>query len=261
MTKVAAITGGASGIGCGTAKRLLDEGWTVVALDRDRAALEALPKELPGYGDRLIAQVCDVTSLESVTGAFRDIGRRFGRLNGLVCSAGLLRIGTLESMSVQDFDDLFAVNVRGLWLAAREAMPLLKAAGAAGELARVVFLASISGLRHKIDSGAYAATKAAVIALTKVMAVECAASKVLVNAVAPATVDTPMVRPHLNPGSGANTRYRTSGTSPLGRIAQPADVAAVISFLMGKDAGYVTGTVIPVDGGTIAAFVPPGVQR
>ncbi len=90
---------------------------------------------------------------------------------------------------------------------------------------------------------------------------ECAASKVLVNAVAPATVDTPMVRPHLNPGSGANTRYRTSGTSPLGRIAQPADVAAVISFLMGKDAGYVTGTVIPVDGGTIAAFVPPGVQR
>ena len=110
MTRVAAITGGASGIGLGTARRLLDEGWTVAALDRDRAALDALPKELPGYGDRLIALVCDVTSADSVTATFREIGRRFGRLNGLVCSAGLLRIGTLDSMSVEDFDQLFSVK-------------------------------------------------------------------------------------------------------------------------------------------------------
>jgi 3-oxoacyl-[acyl-carrier protein] reductase len=87
------------------------------------------------------------------------------------------------------------------------------------------------------------------------MAVECAPYHVLVNAVAPATVDTPMVRPHLTPSSA--TRYRTSGNSPLGRIAQPEDVAAVIAFLMGEDAAYVNGTVIPVDGGTIAARVPP----
>src|SRR5262249_38749491 len=76
------------------------------------------------------------------------------------------------------------------------------------------------------------------------------------NAVAPATVDTPMVRPHLSPGG--NTRYRTSGTSPMGRIAQPGDVAAVIAFLMSPDAGDVNGAVIPVDGGTVAAFVPAG---
>jgi NAD(P)-dependent dehydrogenase (short-subunit alcohol dehydrogenase family) len=258
MTKIAAITGGASGIGRGTAKRLLEEGWTVAALDVDKAGLDALRKDFAAHGDRLCTAVCDVTSADSVTAAFRDLGRRFGRLNGLVCSAGLLRIGTLDSMSVEDFDQLFAVNVRGLWLSAREAMPLLKVAGADGEIARVVFLASISGIRHKIDSGAYAATKSAVIALTKVMAVESAPSRVLVNAVAPATVDTPMVRPHLNPGG--NTRYRTSGTSPLGRIAEPADVAAVISFLLSKDAGYVNGTVIPVDAGTVAAFVPPGVR-
>jgi NAD(P)-dependent dehydrogenase (short-subunit alcohol dehydrogenase family) len=255
MTKIAAITGGASGIGRGTAQRLLDEGWTVIALDADKSGLDALRKDIVAHEGRLHVQTCDVTSVESVTSAFGDIGRRFGRLNGLVCSAGVLRIGTLDSMGVEDFDRLFAVNVRGLWLCAREAMPLLKLAGAEGELARVVFLASIAGIRHKIDSGAYAATKAAVIALTKVMAVECAPYKVLVNAVAPATVDTPMVRPHLNPGG--NTRYRTSGTSPLGRIAQPEDVAAVISFLMSNDAGYVNGTSIPVDGGTVAAFVPP----
>ena len=189
--------------------------------------------------------------------AFAEIAKRHGRLNGVLASAGLLRTGPLDSMPVEDFDDLFAVNVKGVWLTAKHAMPLLKAAGAKKEVARAVLIASISGLRHKIDSGAYAATKAAVIALTKVLAVESASAGVLVNAVAPATVDTPMVRPYLNPGS--NTRYRTSGTSPIGRIAEPADIANVIRFLFSPEAGYVNGAIIPVDAGTIAAFVPPGV--
>src|SRR5215470_13243650 len=132
MSKVAAITGAASGIGRGTAKRLLAEGWTVLALDRDGAGLEALRRDFLAGGDRLHTEVCDVTSAPSVATAFQAIGRRFGRLNGLVCSAGLLRFGTLEAMPVEDFDALFAVNVRGLWLSAREAMPLLKVAGRSG---------------------------------------------------------------------------------------------------------------------------------
>ena len=254
MPNIIAITGGASGIGRGTAERFLADGWTVVALDVSESNLAVVRTDFARVGDRLQTLVCDVTKVDSVTTTFQEIGRRWGKLNGLVCSAGLLRIGSLDSMPVEEFDALFAVNVRGLWLSAREAMPLLKAAGAQGELARVVFLASISGIRHKIDSGAYAATKAAVIALTKVMAVESAPHKVLVNAIAPATVDTPMVHAVMNLGS--NSRYRTSGTSPLGRIAQPADMAAVIAFLMSPDSGYVNGTVIPVDAGTSAAFVP-----
>jgi NAD(P)-dependent dehydrogenase (short-subunit alcohol dehydrogenase family) len=260
MSKIAAITGAASGIGRGTTKRLIENGWTVVGLDRSEAGLAALKAEFASAGDRIATLPCDVASADSVSAAFKEIGRRYGRLNGLVCSAGVLRIGTLDSMSVEDFDDLFDVNVRGLWLAAKEAMPLLKVAGAERDLARVVFLASISGIRHKIDSGAYAATKAAVIALTKVMAVESAAFGVHVNAIAPATVETPMTEPYLKPQAGSNTRYRTSGTSPLGRIAQPADMAAVIHFLMGPDSGYVNGAIIPVDGGTVAAFVPPGTK-
>jgi NAD(P)-dependent dehydrogenase (short-subunit alcohol dehydrogenase family) len=258
MAGLVAITGAASGIGRGTAKRLLEDGWTVIALDVAEAGLADLRKTFAVHGGRLHTRTCDVTSPESVAGVFAEIGRTFGHLNGLVCSAGVLKIGRLESMPVEDFDTVFSVNVRGLWLCAREAMPLLKTAAGEGELARVVFLASIAGLRHKIDSGAYAASKAAVIALTKVMAVECAPYNVLVNAIAPATVDTPMVRPHMQPGNNSN--YRTSGTSPVGRIGQPEDVAAVIRFLMSTDANYVTGTVIPVDGGTIAAFVPPGAK-
>lgn len=256
MTDIIAITGAASGIGRGTAERFLADGWTVVALDRAEDGLAKLRKDLGPHGDRLVTMTCDVKSADSIKRTFAEIGNRYGKLNGLVCSAGLLRIGTLDSMPTEEFDDLFAVNVRGLWLSAKEAMPLLKAAGAKGELARVVFLASIAGIRHKIDSGAYAATKAAVIALTKVMAVESASSKVLVNAIAPATVDTPMVQGISSLGS--NTRYRTSGTSPLGRIAQPADMASVIRFLISPESAYVNGTVIPVDAGTSAAFVPPG---
>jgi NAD(P)-dependent dehydrogenase (short-subunit alcohol dehydrogenase family) len=254
-TNIIAITGAASGIGRGTAERFLADGWTVVALDVSEKNLAALAKDFASAGDRLETMVCDVSKAGSVIKTFKDIGQRHGKLNGLVCSAGLLRIGALDAMPVEEFDDLFAVNVRGLWLSAREAMPLLKVAGAKGELARVVFLASISGIRHKIDSGAYAATKAAVIALTKVMAVESAQHNVLVNAIAPATVDTPMVQAVMNLGS--NSRYRTSGTSPLGRIAQPADMASVIRFLISPESAYVNGTVIPVDAGTSAAFVPP----
>jgi len=258
MTHIAAITGAASGIGRGTARRLLDDGWTVVAMDVSEQGLAKLREEFGLYGSRLDTVVADVTSEQSLAKAFDEVARRHGRLNGFVASAGLLRTGPLDSMPVNEFDDLFAVNVRGVWLSTKFAMPLLRAAAGKGEIARVVFLASISGLRHKMDSGAYAATKSAVIALTKVWAVENASAGILVNAIAPATTETPMVAPHLNPGS--NTRYRTSGTSPLGRIAQPVDIANVIHFLMSPDAAYVTGTVIPVDGGTTAAFVPAGVK-
>ena len=258
MANIAAITGAASGIGRGTTQRLLDEGWTVVALDVSETGLASLRRDFAAYGARLDTLVADVKTEASLAAAFERIAARHGKLNGLVASAGLLRTGPLSDMASNEFDDLFAVNVRGVWLSAKLAMPLLKATAAKGEIARVVFLASISGLRHKIDSGAYAATKSAVIALTKVWAVESASSGVLVNAVAPATVDTPMVAPYLNPGS--NSRYRTSGTSPIGRIAEPRDVANVIHFLMSPAAGYVNGTVIPVDAGTVAAFVPPGVK-
>jgi len=258
MTNVAAITGAASGIGRGTARRLLDDGWTVVAMDVSEQGLAKLREEFGVYGTRLDTVHADVTSEASLATAFDDVAKRHGRLNGFVGSAGLLRTGSLDTMPVNEFDDLFAVNVRGVWLSAKYAMPLLRAAAEKGEAARVVFLASISGLRHKMDSGAYAATKSAVIALTKVWAVENASAGILVNAIAPATTETPMVAPHLNPGS--NTRYRTSGTSPLGRIAQPADIANVIHFLMSPEAAYVTGTVIPVDGGTTAAYVPAGVK-
>ena len=258
MTQTAVVSGGASGIGRATVRRLLADGWNVVALDQSEDRLEGLAADLAADfaapDGTLTTLFCDVSDESSIAQAFAHIRTLTDRIHGLVLSAGVLRIGRMDSMSTRDFDQVFSVNVRGLWLCAREAMPSLRVAAGAGERARIVNLASIAGIRHKVNSGAYAATKSAVIALTKVMAVESAEHGVLVNAVAPATVDTPMIAAHVKPGS--NSGYKTSGTSPLGRIAQPEDIADVIHFLLGDSSAYVTGTVIPVDGGTSAAFVP-----
>jgi 2,3-dihydro-2,3-dihydroxybenzoate dehydrogenase len=253
MSKTAVVTGAASGIGQGAASRLVGEGWTVYGIDVAPDRLEATRASL---GGNFKPVVCDIASADAITAAFREVGAATAKLDALICCAGVLRVGPLESMSVEDYDLVFNINTRGTWLCARAALPLLRKAASAENPARIVLLSSIAALRPKIMSGAYAGSKAAVSQLTRIMAVEWAASNVLVNAIAPGTVDTPMVRPHAQPG--ANTGYKTSGISPLGRVAQAADIADVIGFLLSPASKYVTGTTIPVDGGTQAAFVPPG---
>lgn len=239
MDKIAVVTGAGSGIGESTAKRLRGAAWTVVGLD------------LRFDGDAH----CDVADLESVKAAFDRIGSRFGYIDALICSAGTLKIGALADMALEDFDQLYRVNTRGAWLCARHAIPWMRKSPNRQLFPRIVFVGSISGIRPKIGNGAYAAQKAALHTLTGVMAAELGPEGILVNAVAPGTVDTPMIQAMSDPNKSG--RYRPSGTSPLGRVAQPEDIAAVIEFYLGPQANYVTGTVIPVDGGTRAAFVPP----
>ena len=239
MDKIAVVTGAASGIGESTAKRLRNAGWTVVALDL----------RLDGDGQ------CDVGDVESVNAAFERIGARFGYVDALVCSAGTLKIGALADMAPEDFDQLYRINTRGAWLCARQAIPLMRKSPNRQLFPRIVFVGSISGIRPKIGNGAYAAQKAALHTLTGVLAAELGPEGILVNAVAPGTVDTPMIRAMSDPAKSG--RYRPSGLSPLGRVANPDDIAAVIEFCLNAQANYVTGAVIPVDGGTRAAYVPP----
>ena len=244
MTKTAAITGSASGIGKAAAQRLLDAGWTVYGLDRapqatDRSAFKPVH--------------CDVSDAASVTAAFAGIGTP---LNALICCAGVLRTGLMEDMSIEDFDLVLNINTRGTFLCAQKALPLLREGVTTENPSRVILLSSLAALRPKVVSGAYAASKAAVTQLTRVMAAEWAPSGVLVNALAPGTVDTPMVRAVSDPS--ASKGYRPSGVSPVGRIAQPEDVVDVMMFLLSDGARYLAGTTIPVDGGTGAAFIPVG---
>jgi NAD(P)-dependent dehydrogenase (short-subunit alcohol dehydrogenase family) len=243
MTSTAAITGSASGIGLAAAHRLLAQGWTIYGLDRAKQALKH---------ERFIPVACDVADAASVTSAFAGVPTP---LNALICCAGVLRTGFMADMSIEDFDLVLNINTRGTFLCAQKALPLLRAAATAENPARVILLSSLAALRPKVVSGAYAASKAAVSQLTRVMAAEWAPSGVLVNALAPGTVDTPMVRAVADPATGKG--YRPSGVSPVGRIAQPDDVVDVMMFLLSDGARYLAGTTIPVDGGTGAAFIPP----
>jgi NAD(P)-dependent dehydrogenase (short-subunit alcohol dehydrogenase family) len=251
--KIAVITGAASGIGRAACRRLLESGWTVFGLDM---AADRLETELAGFAEfqtRFRPIVCDVTDAGSVTAAFAGIDEG---LNALICCAGVLRTALLETMAIEDFDLVLNTNLRGTFLCAQKALPLLRRTATEQNPSRVVLLSSIAALRPKIVSGAYAASKAAVSQLCRVMAAEWAPSGVLVNALAPGTVDTPMVRALSDPATSKG--YRSSGVSPVGRIAQPDDVVDVMMFLLSDAARYVTGTTIPVDGGTQAAFIPSG---
>ncbi|WP_326539668.1 SDR family NAD(P)-dependent oxidoreductase [Pseudorhodoferax sp.] len=250
----AVVTGAASGIGADCCRDLLADGWTVHGLDRAQDGLHAVERgarEAPG---RFVPLACDVADAASVAQAFAAVAAATPSLQALVCSAGIFRTGPLMDMAEPDFDALFAINTKGAWLAARAAQPLLARAAQDGAPARIVFVASIAALRPKVGGGAYAASKVALTQLARVLAVELAGQGILVNAVAPATVDTPMTRQLA--ADAAHNGYRVSGRSPIGRVAQPADVTAVIRFLLGDGARYMAGAVLPVDGGTAAAFQP-----
>ena len=259
MNKTAAITGAASGIGQAASRRLLEAGWTVFGLDLALSRLDAVAGEFAAFQDRFKPVQCDVADATRVVAAFADIGFVTPALNALICCAGVLRTGLMEHMSVADFDLVLNTNTRGTFLCAQQALPLLRKAATKENPSRVVLLSSVAALRPKIVSGAYAASKAAVSQLCRVMAAEWAPSGVLVNALAPGTVDTPMVRAMADPSEAKG--YRPSGVSPVGRIAQPDDIVDVMMFLLSDAARYVTGTTIPVDGGTQAAFIPPSPAR
>ena len=252
-TPVAVVTGAASGIGRQCCRQLLDDGWQVHALDVSASALQEVDAELQ-VGNRLHVLPCDVRDAADIASAFAEIGGQAASVDALIYSAGILRTGPLMDLSIEDFDQLFAVNTRGAWLCVKAALPLLRQAASSEMPSRVVMLGSIAAIRPKIGGGAYAASKAALSRLVRVMAVELAQDNILVNSVAPGTVDTPMIASALaEPGK----TYKPSGRSPLGRVAAPSDVVAVIRFLLQPASNYVTGTWIPVDGGTSAAFVAP----
>lgn len=232
------VTGAASGIGWATAALFAAEGARLALLDRDPAGLAALRDASPGS----VEAVADVTDPAGVRAAVDGAAERLGGLDGLVNAAGIASVAGFRDTGPDLWRRIMAVNLDGPYLVCRACLPHLER----GPAASIVNVASASGLLPSGANAAYAASKGGLITLTKALAAELG-PRVRVNAVCPGTVDTPMVA-GLGPRDAA-FEARIRATYALGRMAEPAEIAAAILFLTAGDSSFVTGAALAVDGG------------
>jgi NAD(P)-dependent dehydrogenase (short-subunit alcohol dehydrogenase family) len=244
--RVAIVTGAAGGIGGATAARLSREGAAVVLVDSDGDAAERAAKELDGDA---IAVAADVSREEDVTRYMDAAVQRFGRVDLHHLNAGIPgSAAALPDLTVEEFDRVIAVNVRGPFLGLRAAFrQYLRQEPRGGEA--VVVTASIASLRGSADLLPYHTSKHGVLGLVRSAAVYGGPLGIRVNAVAPGIVPTDLFAgAGSGPGTG-NDMVRRASTSPMRRAGTPEEIAGVVAFLLGPDAGYLTGEVVSVDGG------------
>jgi NAD(P)-dependent dehydrogenase (short-subunit alcohol dehydrogenase family) len=240
----ALVTGGGSGIGRATARRLREHGADVVLVDRDAEAVTAAADELGAH-----ALVCDVSDEAAVVSAAAAARRRLGRpADALVNAAGLYRFAPLLEIGADAWDELQAVNLRGTFLMAREVARQLIDAGGGGAIVNLSSIAALGASRDEPD-GHYGASKAAIVQLTRQMAVEWGPHGIRANAVCPGMIKTPMLR--ITDDADVAARFLADAV-PLGRFGEADEVAALVCFLLSGDAAYITGAMVPIDGGVTA---------
>jgi NAD(P)-dependent dehydrogenase (short-subunit alcohol dehydrogenase family) len=249
--KIALITGGASGIGLATAKRFVDEGAAVVLADNQGEAVERGASLFRATGSRVQAVVTDVTRSSEVRQAVEAAVSHFGRLDILFANAGIGYSGAIVDATDDDWDEVMAVNAKGVFLCARESIRQMLAQDSPG--GSIIINGSISGLAGIPGQAPYAPSKGAVVQLTRQLAVEYASRGIRVNCVCPGTVDTPVLRRGMAM-SGDPDGFLAMLVSghPIGRIGRAEEIAAVVAFFASDDASFVTGAILPVDGGYTA---------
>lgn len=231
------ISGGTSGIGLAAAKILSLEGYEPILLGRDEERGQLAEKQ--AAGSHFIR--CDVTKTEDCERAAQEAAMR-GKIRGLVISAGIYAEGLLDNMTDADMETMFAVNVFGAMKLARSVIPKMR--GARGS---IVSVASDAALEGNVQCSLYSATKGALTAFTRSLALELAVDEIRANVVCPGDVDTPLLERQLAAYGGS--REEMAEWYPLGRIAKASEVSEVIAFLISKKSSFITGAVIPVDGG------------
>lgn len=248
-TRSVVVIGGGSGIGRACSQNMSANGARICIIDVDADKAQSVGDECMagGAGDAL-AFKGDVRDRNAIRAALGAAAEKMGTIDTFVYSAGMLRTGPLATMSAADFDLVMDVNLKGFFTCVQEVLPHMSEGSSRKS---IVAVSSISARRPKVAGGAYAASKIGLEYLVRVLAVELGSRGITVNAVAPGTTATPMIE-----NLAGQAGFRLSGMSPMGRISDVTDVANVVSFLCSDGAGHISGTVIPVDGATSAAFAP-----
>jgi len=254
---VIAVTGAANGIGAATTELLLERGATVVAMDTDRESLADL-----GDDPRLVTHVCDVTDEDQLRSTFDQAARQVGvPVSGLVNNAGVAAYFDAVEMTAEQWDRVFAVDLKGVWLTSKHALPHLRS-GSSGarsatgpRSASIVNIASIHARLTTAGMFPYAAAKSGVIGLTRSLALDLAPEGIRVNAVSPGWTRTALVQEWFDrQDDGESAERSVLEAHPLRRICEPREVAEVIAFLLDDRASGVTGAEFCVDAGLSARF-------
>ena len=247
--RVAAVTGAASGLGRATALKLCEEGARLLLFDRDEAGLAETAASCPNS----VAVVGNAASAEDVMRAEEIARRELGLVEFLVPAAGIAGpIKPAIEATEEEWDDLFAVNVKGPWLAARAFVPHMRELGHGA----IVLLSSTAGLVGSPFLSAYSVSKGAMTIMTRTLALNHASENIRVNCVCPGTIDGPMVDASLRLAGDAQAQLARAAAMrariPMGRFGESDEVASAVLYLLSDSAGYITGVALPIDGGRVA---------
>lgn len=245
--KVAFVTGGGSGIGAATAKRLAKEGATVVICGRRQAPLDEVVEEIRKSGAKAFAVQADVSNEQAFVEALEHTAKEHGGLDILVNNAMAYSYGSITDTSTEDWHSNFTTSVDGTFWGTRTAMRLMQESGGS-----IVNVSSICGELGTPMMAGYSASKAAVVNFSRAAAAEGAAKNIRVNVVVPAVVETPATAGMLSDEGMLNN---TNRLIPMGRVGRSDELASAIAFLASDDASYITGASLPVDGGRACVLV------
>ncbi len=253
--KVVLITGGGGGIGKAAARRFLEEGAEGVVLNsRRQEVLEAAKEELDPFGERVELFAGDASRPETAKAFVAAATQRFGGVDVLVNSTGIFRVKPFEEETEEDFEEAMDSILRPTFYVSQAAVPEMKKRGG-GAIVSVGSMWAVDAIATTPTS-AYSAAQAGRHALTKNLAVELAKNNIRVNTVALAFVETPAYERFMSPEEARRVLDSVSAFHPLGRHGQPEDVVDAILFLTSADAGWITGTTLPIDGGVLAGRSP-----